>query len=503
MNAPDYAKVASLPAGSLAEVPFGVLLYAHWLEGSTALLILERGSFRKTIELENGRPIECRSNLRNETIGQFLVRERRIERGALDRLAREAASRRERIGTLLVQSGVIEAAELYRALLRNLAQKLLECFTWPDGRFSLAEVERTRRARFKINVARVVFRGLSKFSPHPQIAPVAEALMDHPLGMDPRPPVGLSELTFSPAQRKLLEGIRAHETGAELVDRASGRSDEVARFVCALFTMGFVRPWDEVMPIGSSPTPPRPLDRRRERDDADSELDDPLQAGGEAGDPDRSHALAADAQAAIVAEYLSAGGRDAFEVLGVPIDASPDSIRLAYVERCEQYAPARFIAAPPRVAEMADVLMRTTVDAYWQLRDEPTRRALVTQREEGVEIELTEEAAPADERAIAREHADRAHERLDHQNFGAAAGLFELAANADPAQPDYRIHLAYARFRETPALAQQALEQVCAYALPQAQLYAAEISHALGDLDRAETCMRRACELWERLGPHA
>ena len=78
---------------------------------------------------------------------------------------------------------------------------------------------------------------------------------------------------------------------------------------------------------------------------------------------------------------------------------------------------------------------------------------------------------------------------------------FSLAMASDPENAAYAVELAYAHFRESPRNAEQSLKELervlsqdrgCVQAL----LYAAEVAHALGELDRAEKCFLRGCALW-------
>ena len=59
--------------GSLRETPFAVLLDAVAAQKRTVLVELERGPMRKRIVVEDGVPVDCRSNLVHETLGRFLA----------------------------------------------------------------------------------------------------------------------------------------------------------------------------------------------------------------------------------------------------------------------------------------------------------------------------------------------------------------------------------------------------------------------------------------------
>ena len=115
-------------------------------------------------------------------------------------------------------------------------------------------------------------------------------------------------------------------------------------------------------------------------------------------------------------------------------------------------------------------------------------------------------ASGAEELAVS--YCQRGHELMDTGNFGAASDLFSLALASDPDQSAYAVELAYAHFRESESNAGQALSELervlsqdpgCVQAL----LYAAEVTHAVGQLQRAESYFLRGCEVWASRGPGA
>ena len=102
---------------------------------------------------------------------------------------------------------------------------------------------------------------------------------------------------------------------------------------------------------------------------------------------------------------------------------------------------------------------------------------------------------------LAETYCQRGYELLATGNFGAASDLFSLALGSDPENRTYLVELAYAHFRESPKNAGQVLKELNAIlnrdpGYVQAYLYAAEIAHALGELERAESYFLRGCETW-------
>jgi tetratricopeptide (TPR) repeat protein len=206
-----------------------------------------------------------------------------------------------------------------------------------------------------------------------------------------------------------------------------------------------------------------------------------------------------------MADYLTHLDKDPFAVFDLPTDASPAAIRARYVELCDKYAPRRFEAPQLRaVSEKADELLRAVILAFRELDDERRRSELLATRGDraprrGHVYPESHFAGGAEE--LADSYCQRGHELMDTGNFGAASDLFSLALASDPEQSAYAVELAYAHFREPDGDAAQSLSELekvlsrdpdCVQAL----LYAAEMAHALGQLERAERYFLRGCELW-------
>ena len=207
----------------------------------------------------------------------------------------------------------------------------------------------------------------------------------------------------------------------------------------------------------------------------------------------------------IMADYLTHGDKDPFALLGVPPDASRALIRTNYVELCEKYAPRRFEAPQLRaVSEKADELLRAVILAFGELNDDERRKELLAKREDRTPKRgqvLPESHFTSGAEELADSYCQRGHELMDTGNFGAASDLFSLALASDPEKSAYAVELAYAHFRESGRNAEQSLTELNRVlcrdpSCVQAVLHAAEVAHALGELDRAERYFLRGCELW-------
>ena len=104
----------------------------------TVVLSIERRQLKKEIILENGIPVDCHSNLLQDTLGKFMV-----ARGAIndaqnhDTLSKSATTGKP-FTDIIVADGLVNASELYKILQQNLAKKLLDAFSWRSGMFHVS-----------------------------------------------------------------------------------------------------------------------------------------------------------------------------------------------------------------------------------------------------------------------------------------------------------------------------------------------------------------------------
>jgi hypothetical protein len=490
MNPHDPSRIATLLRGRIQDVPFGELLHAFALRRRTLSFLL------------------------HETIGELLVNEGRISSFECKECVTLAVERGMRVGQVLLEMGLIRDDELHAALQRNLARRLLECFTWTEGEFrvlsGLPESEPTGR----VNVTQLIFTGITRFAPESEVNRGFGALLGKDLVLQPSPSVALKDIRRSPHHDRLLRRLRRPTPAEELFRGAGMSKDELIRVVYALSVLGILAP---AMPLSAGIAPrgagkrereePRPSSERAPAADEEIELEleiDLEESAGERDAPDTSEAVFAARTAGlstteaevlrrtIALEYEKFRDRSPIDILGLPDGATARDARRRYVELCARYAPGRFEAQGLRsVAELASELLSLTVRAYMELK----------QGNAGEERGRSETPTAPDREKLARDYRRQAIERLESGNFSAASGLFELAVGCNPGDTACCVELAYTRFREDPANAEESLGRLLEAASrgqagPQVYFYAAEISQSLGEVDDARERFLRGCELW-------
>jgi len=499
-------EIAGLREGSLPEVPFAPLLLAHALKQRTLVLEVRRRQVWKRILLENGLPVDCRSNLTHETLSRYMVTEGKLGEEDFTTCLSRSASRGVPFGEILLEQGLISAAELFKLLQQNLAKKLLDLFTWREGEFRWLDEEARPDSSLKVKVPQLILTGLTKLAAQEEVDMEVASLVGKKLVVHPSPPFPLEELRLTARQSQVLEALRPPgRRMGELAEVTQLPVDEISRVLYALSTLGVVTTSDlvpkDLTATGSYPRPalqapaPAPPPAPVPSPAATAPIPVPAAVAEPPGENERR-------RNEIMQAYLSYRRQDAFDLLGAPEDGTPALFEerfLAFARRC-----APWTLDAPDLAEKARDLFLTGARAFAELSDREQRETLLFRRKT-----LREERArkPTASFAIKTDLLDaeaqykKGKALMDGGKVREALMLLEFAADCDPQNGLYAAELAYCRFLNTTAHGDRALKELqetlrrdpnCGVAA----FYAGEILRQTGgDAGEAESYLRRAVKL--------
>ena len=522
-------EVAHLSEGRLPAVPFGVLLIASVVHRRTAVLEVRRKQLAKKITFEQGALVDCRSNLVHETLGRYLVSVGKLLEKDLHPYLNLSASRGVPLGEILIERGVLDAEELFKLLQQNLAQKLLDIFTWRDGEFRAHTEPLESASPLKIRVPQLIVTGIIKCSPLEEIESGVVPLVGKRLILHPQPPFSLDEIRLAPRHAAAAQALR---TGVRMDELATGTGmpfEEINRLLYALAVLGLVataealprRP-SGVMPLPASSRPPdrpdssfsatRPVPTMPdlppltpiERPALPSEQPAVPTAAPPAPAPVSApvEAVSAERRNEVVQAFLAYRRQDAFDLLGVPESATLAMVEEAYLAFAARYAPWNYPGDDlESIAENARALFLAGARAFDELLDSERRSTLLRRRETLREERRKKPAASAYEIKTDLLDSEAQFKKgcalMEAGRYREAVLQLEFASDCDPQNGPYAAELAYCRFLSSSANSAQALAELretlrrdpeCGIA----QLYAGEIERSLGHHDEAEALLRRA-----------
>lgn len=510
-------EIARLREGTLQGISFGPLLLAHAVHQHTLVLEVRRRQVWKRILLEDGVPVDCRSNLTHETLGRYMVLEGKLTEEEFTSCLSRSAARGVPFGEILLEHGLVTAVDLFRILQQNLAKKLLDLFTWDEGEFRWLDEPATSESSLKVKVPQLILTGVTRCVPREEVDMAVGPLVGKKLVLHPAPPFPLEDLRLSSRQSQLAEALRTGRRMGELAELTGLPVDEITRLLYALCILGVVAPVDalpkELLPqdmtaTGSfprpvlvpPPAPPPPVAAPPAVPAVPvlpvlPSLPSPPSMNPQEIERRRNQIMQA---------YLSYRRQDAFDLLGAPEDGTPAVFEEKYLELARRFAP--WGLEHPELngmQERARDLFLAGARAFAELTDREQRDTLLFRRKT-----LREERArkPAASFAIKTDllDAEAQHKKgkalMDAGKVREALVLLEFAADCDPQNSLYAAELAYCRFLNTTAHADRAIKELqetlrrdpnCGLAA----FYAGEIHRQAGSADEAEAYLRRAIKL--------
>lgn len=112
----------------------------------------ERGAKRKKIYFVDGKPTFATSTLREELLGEYLVRSGECLRMEVDLALAILPRHGGRLGDALVSLGVLRPAQLFAAVRGQVRERYLEALRWEHGRWAFVPDARAEEEAYPIDV---------------------------------------------------------------------------------------------------------------------------------------------------------------------------------------------------------------------------------------------------------------------------------------------------------------------------------------------------------------
>jgi Flp pilus assembly protein TadD len=497
-NAEQLRAISQMTRGDLAEIPFPVLLHALAVHHRSVVLSIERRQVTKDVVLENGIPVDCQSNLLQDTLGKFMVGRGDINEEQNLQLLSKSATTGHSYTDLLVTEGLLSPHDLYKTLQQNLAKKLLDAFTWKSGSFHVSSQLPAVDSPLKVKAPQLVLTGISKFALESEIEEALSPFAGKKFFINPRPPFPLRELRLSKDHQEILGLVSLGKTMAELESESGMERSRVLRALYGLAVIGAALPEDWLQGERGAPAPAPEPDMDFVAGAPEPSETKPPEA---AVVPDL-----AEMRNQVMEAYLRYRKLDAFDLLGVAEEATREQIEQAFVGYSEKFLPSRFQSPELRgMEEKARDLFIAGGLAFAELTNPESRNSLVARRNSRFRQLGSEEARSAF--AIKSDLLDsetqfqKGMALVKQGRYGDALELLQFAHDCEPQNGLYRAELAYCRYRKSPELESKSaidalretarLDPDCGLAY----YYAGLIYADGGEFAEAEPLLQRAIKL--------
>ena len=228
--------------GTLSSATFPSLMYSILKRKDTGVLTLTHESVEKSIFIQEGRPVFAASNLLDDRLGQIFLRQGHVSIKVLLESVDETAQVDKRLGTILVEKGLIEGKGLVQGVLTQVKSIIGSLFLWTAGqyRYHPGPLPTEEVITLKLNAGEIILQGIRRIDSWERIW---EAVGD--LGAAYQRVKGqneaVQEISLTPGEHQILAQCEEPATLEEICDASAENDFEICRLLWALRTLGIVK----------------------------------------------------------------------------------------------------------------------------------------------------------------------------------------------------------------------------------------------------------------------
>src|SRR5258708_16890090 len=223
------------------------------------MLGLLRGPERRGFRFRNGHIIHADTSVREDRMGEVLGRHGRLTAGDLKRAIGFAVRDNKRLGTVLVELGLLPSDQIEDALALHVHEILAKVFSWSDGTYEFAAEEDTGPivgdTTLKVTTAEVILEAARSVN-DPDVVRYNLGDIDRVLGLASDPLLRFQRVTLTPSDGYVLSRVDGTLSAREIVAMISLPRDETQKSLFALLSTGMI----EYLPL---PPKARPVDAKK------------------------------------------------------------------------------------------------------------------------------------------------------------------------------------------------------------------------------------------------
>lgn len=440
----------SLPErGQLEEIPLPHLLLRLRRARFCGTLKLSRDRLEKSFQLDEGMPVSAESNRASESLGLQLVDAGSLSRDDYAKVVSHVRSEGCTEGKALLALELIEPKQLFLALKEQVRLRLLECFAWPRGEFSLdaTEAPPADAKPFRADLYALIQEGLEiHWGAERIIADLAQKTGLYPTRSQRFARIW-PRLRSDAGVEALLEALDEAQPLWKVLQAASS-----PRALAAAWVLDATDAFDYREVSQAAPRPGEAADAEIEIVVQSAAEPAPAEAGPASRAPSGERTRVRDPQAdalrrEIAAKFERLGGLSHYELLGVGADAELAAIKSAYLAAAKTFHPDALARSglDATTREQASKVFTEIGKAYAVISN-PAKR-----REYDAQLDNEDAALDADRLANAETLYRKGEILLRQGNFKGALEFLQPAVNLWPDDGAYQSALGWALYKKMPS----------------------------------------------------
>lgn len=225
--------------GSLVQRDFADLVQDLAERRWTGVLTLTNGGVGRSVTVQDGRLVFASSSSPDDRLGELLLRRGRISfRQYVD--AGKAVVPGKRLGTILVEEGILEPKDLIRGVVDHTQEIIYTAFQWTEGRYRFQEGTTAETITLNISTPDIIMEGIRRIEAWSRIDRAVggiAARYDRPQGYE----TIAAKMDLADEKLRILTRISEERTVEELCVESSLADIDVCRTLWAFRVIGLVR----------------------------------------------------------------------------------------------------------------------------------------------------------------------------------------------------------------------------------------------------------------------
>ncbi len=342
--------------GELAETSLPRILHNLYSLRATGLLHLENNEIKKVIYIRNGYPIFVRSNLVREFLGQILVRAGHLSDESLKESLEAARKKGQRHGMALIEMGLITPQQLNDILRNQVLEKLLDIFSWPEGKYRFIQAREFKQGVTSIDLspANLILQGLREYASRDQILKMLEPHLDLYLQQAENPLYRFQEIQLTAGEQRIMASCQGETTLRDVLKQFLLSRKEAEPLLATLLSTGIL--------VGR-------LEPERATDNSGCDEAEDIRTRRET----------------FLKDYAWMMGQNYFTLLGVSESDSREQVRKSYYSMVKRYHPDRFFEQDVLLdlKDKVNALFQRISDAHETLSDVTAKARYINDRKDG------------------------------------------------------------------------------------------------------------------------
>ena len=376
--------------GTLGEGVLPGLMRELYVGRKSGMLTLLRGDERRGFRFRKGHIVHADTNVRDDRMGDVLVRHRKLNPVDLKRALGFALRDGKKLAVVLIEMGLLAPDQVEDALALHVHEILAKVFSWNDGAYDfVAEDESepvsvdtalkhaTSELTLKVSTGELILDAARSVS-DPDVVRYCLGDIDRILGLASDPLLRFQRVTLTPADGFVLSRVDGTLSAREIVNMIDLPREETHKSLFALLSTGMI----EYLPLPPKPKPAAAGAKAKPRavglqavpvKEAPPAPLPPPPSAAEAAAQAAAHAVAAQddpRRMEVLEAFAALKHRTHFEVLGLQRAATEPQVKEAYFRLARRFHPD--VHHDPALADLRDKIEAIFVrlgEAYEVLRN--------------------------------------------------------------------------------------------------------------------------------------